>query len=63
MIKRRFYKLEHADGGDNASDSSSDSELEAEEESDEETSDGGPANDVEGHNESSSTSSGSYFCL
>ena len=65
MIKRRFYKIEHAGGNDDASDSSSDSEVEAEVEAEadaeEETSEEASENDVKVHNESSSTSSGSYF--
>lgn len=65
MIKRRFYKVEHADGNDDASDSSSDSEVEAEAEADAEeaASEEASENDVRGHNESSSTSSGSYWIL
>ena len=63
MIKRRFYKVEHADGDDGASDSSSDSEVEAEAEAEaeEEASEEASEKDVKGHNESSSTSSGSFF--
>ena len=61
MIKRRFYKIEHAGGNDDASDSSSDSEVEAEADAEEEASEEASENDVKVHNESSSTSSGSYF--
>ena len=60
MIKRRFYKIEHAGGNDDASDSSSDSEVEAEADAEEETSEEASENDVKGHNESS-TSSGLYI--
>lgn len=58
MIKRRFYKIEHAGGNDDASDSSSDSEVEAEADAEEEASEEASENDVKVHNESSSTSSG-----
>ena len=61
MIKRRFYRIEHVDGNDDASVSSSDSKIEAEAEAEEETSaEEASENDVKGHNESS-TSSGLYI--
>ncbi|KAL6344460.1 hypothetical protein AAG906_039716 [Vitis piasezkii] len=64
MIKRRFYRIEHANGNDDASDSSSDSKIEAEAEAEEETSaEEASENDVKGHNESSTSSGNLYFRL
>lgn len=58
MIKRRFYKLEHADR-DQASDSSSSSDSELEAEATEE-SEGDVVAEVKENDEACSTSSGWY---
>lgn len=63
MIKRRFYRLEHADTNDAAdSSSSSDSDLELEGQATEESEDD-PVAEVNGNDESCSTSSGLFFIL